>query len=306
MGKFVDITGMKIGNLEVLGMAPDRDKKGKILWTCKCNLCGSVRNYYKENLLRKGRSDCGCVKKAAREKVKPGMRFGRWTVVEKSEERVGKKQCIGWLCRCDCGNQKVVSSQVLLSGESNSCGCLNDEIRKKTLQERWGTVWSNKRPKNTYTHKDGYVEVSDKNGKTFIIDGVDVELIKDKYWHVMSTNYVCTYSGILLHRFLLNAKDGYVVDHINHNTLDNRRENLRLCTYSQNFQNRRPDDVGIGCKGVHKNKERWAATIGVNYESIYLGSYEHIEDAIKARKEAEEKYFGEFNYNPQQDYKNQL
>ena len=303
MGKFIDMTGTKIGNLEVLGMAPGRDKNGNILWTCKCNICGSVRNYYRENLLRKGRADCGCVKKAAKEKVKPGMRFGRWTVIEKSKDRVGKKQCIGWLCRCDCGNQKIVSSPVLLSGESNSCGCLNDEVRKKMLQERWDTVWANKKSKNTYVYKGEYVEVSDKNGKTFIIDCADLELIKDKYWYVMNTNYVCTYSGILLHRYLLSAKDGYVVDHINHNTLDNRRKNLRLCTYSQNLQNKRPFDIELGCKGIYKNKEKWAAAIGINNKHIYLGSYDHIEDAIKARRAAEEKYFGEFNYDKQQDYK---
>ena len=60
-------------------------------------------------------------------------RFGRWTVVSKSEPRIDKNGCAinRWLCKCDCGNEKIVLQQSLISGRSKSCGCLNKDIVSK-------------------------------------------------------------------------------------------------------------------------------------------------------------------------------
>lgn len=82
------------------------------------------------------------------------------------------------------------------------------------------------------------------------------------------------------------------VDHINHHKYDNRKFNLRNTTRSQNARNRTA--LGI-CR--HKKTGRYEAYITVDYKRIYLGIYDNLEDAIAARKEAEEKYFGEYSYN---------
>ena len=87
------------------------------------------------------------------------------------------------------------------------------------------------------------------------------------------------------------------VDHINHNGLDNRKENLRIVTHKQNkFNNPILSTNTSGVTGVSwsKQKNKWRAYITIDNKQKSLGYYFNKEDAIKARKEAEEKYFGEF------------
>lgn len=59
-----------------------------------------------------------------------GRRFGRWTVVSESAER-GKGGSVRYLCKCDCGNEKVVSGDALRKGDSQSCGCYNLDVVRK-------------------------------------------------------------------------------------------------------------------------------------------------------------------------------
>lgn len=88
------------------------------------------------------------------------------------------------------------------------------------------------------------------------------------------------------------------VDHINHNTLDNRKCNLRIVTKQQNNQNITPHTAS-GVAGVYQNKKsgKWYAKITVNYKPIHLGTFDKLTDAIQVRKDAEVKYFGEYRYN---------
>ena len=77
------------------------------------------------------------------------------------------------------------------------------------------------------------------------------------------------------------------------------KENLRKCSTTQNRMNSNTRSNNTsGCTGVYwnKRKNRWASNIGVHNKDIFLGYYKNFEDAVKARKEAEEKYFGEFSY----------
>lgn len=104
-----------------------------------------------------------------------------------------------------------------------------------------------------------------------------------------------TKQGLIeMHRFIMNFPKGKYVDHINHNTLDNRKCNLRICNNADNIRNgkiRTNNKSGHTGVSLNKTKTKWEANIKVNYKSIYLGVYSNIEDAIKARKEAEKKYF---------------
>jgi len=87
------------------------------------------------------------------------------------------------------------------------------------------------------------------------------------------------------------------VDHINRNRLDNRIENLRLVTPSQNLMNSGSyKNNTSGFKGVYwdKSKKEWRALIIVNGKRKHLGNFINKEDAIQAREEAEIKYFGDF------------
>lgn len=97
-----------------------------------------------------------------------------------------------------------------------------------------------------------------------------------------------------MHRFIVNCPKDKYVDHINHNTLDNRKENLRICSNADNIRNGRIRvNNTSGVNGVYfdKSRKKWIASIKVNYKKINLGRFNNIEEAKKARKKAEEKYF---------------
>lgn len=101
----------------------------------------------------------------------------------------------------------------------------------------------------------------------------------------------------LLHRVLLSAKEGELVDHINGNPMDNRRENLRICTALESARNVRKHHDGRhpykGVKRARTKSERWEANIYAG-RPIYVGSFATIEDAARAYDAAARQHHGEF------------
>lgn len=162
--------------------------------------------------------------------------------------------------------------------------------------------------KNDYIVKGEVTEVFLQSrtypGLSTLIDTDDLQLIKDidRYWHprfdkTTKSFYVFANKGsgegrtsVHLHRLIMNVNERYLyVDHIFHNTLDNRKKHLRIVTNSENQQNaRNKDDVGVF---FHKRDKLWGARIKVNRKEISLGYFKRKEDAIKARRRGEEKYF---------------
>jgi HNH endonuclease/AP2 domain len=90
--------------------------------------------------------------------------------------------------------------------------------------------------------------------------------------------------------------DGMVVDHINNNRSDNRIENLRLATRTQNSQNtlKTSSKTSSKYKGVYKKGDRWVAQITHEGKSFVIGTYRSEENAAEAYKEMAEALFGEF------------
>lgn len=101
------------------------------------------------------------------------------------------------------------------------------------------------------------------------------------------------YFKVLLHRMLCDAPKGMVVDHINRNSMDNRRSNnLRVITDAQNKQNtQRRRNSCSQYRGVTKQSGKWIARIKVNGKRMYLGSFHCELQAAKAAKDARLKYF---------------
>lgn len=126
------------------------------------------------------------------------------------------------------------------------------------------------------------------------IDLDDIDRCSKLKWGINGNNYVMNHKHrIFLHTFIvtnqLNAnklKNNYVIDHINHDILDNRKSNLRIVTKSENNFNKSKI-----AKGYYKINNKYVATIKVNNKAINLGRFDNEEDAIKARKDAELKYY---------------
>ena len=145
-----------------------------------------------------------------------------------------------------------------------------------------------------------------KNGRLieFTYSECDRELVESYTWGYRRKDYLGTSITIdkkeykkFLHRLIMGEPEGMMVDHIDGNPKNNTRENLRICTRSQNGMNcNKRSHNKSGTKGVnwHKASNKWVAQIRINKKVTYLGTFGNIEDAIKVRQDAEEKYYGEF------------
>lgn len=103
---------------------------------------------------------------------------------------------------------------------------------------------------------------------------------------------------ILMHRVLAGTPADKVTDHINGDSLDNRRANLRSVTHTQNMQNRaKRKDAASKYKGISwdKRRQKWAAVLQADKKTYFLGRFEREEDAARAYASAAAHHFGEFN-----------
>ena len=142
-------------------------------------------------------------------------------------------------------------------------------------------------------------------GQVAIVDAGDYpSLIRYKWYATKSdpTFYAATNMNkrsTPMHRAIMEPPMGMVVDHINHNGLDNRRSNLRICTSSQNSRNRRPDrEKQVKYKGVsfHKRDKTFRATIQYQNKALTIGCYQDEIAAAKAYDRKAKELFGEYAY----------
>lgn len=159
------------------------------------------------------------------------------------------------------------------------------------------------------------IEVPLSQGLVALIDDVDRD-IKDGVWHAVASNK--TFYAIQniqingewvttarMHRLILQRVldrpliDDELVDHVDHNGLNNRRENLRLATRAQNSANQgiRSNNTS-GMKGVSKDKRsgKWYAYITANRKLMHLGTFHSKTEAAIAYNTAALQHFGEYAY----------
>lgn len=199
-----DLTGVKTGSLTVIKYLGVTKNTKHTVWECKCD-CGNIKNYTTAELNRN--KSCGCKRYSNGEDL-IGRKFGLLTV----EKKIGSKHRISiYKCKCECGNYIEVYRTLLMSGDTKSCGCLQQNYYKNELANQM-----------------------DK----YRIEGTNVAYIKSDKLSKANTS---------------------------------------------------------GVKGVSKKKNgKWLAQITFKRKAYNLGTYEKKEDAIKARKEAEEKLHKNF------------
>jgi hypothetical protein len=142
--------------------------------------------------------------------------------------------------------------------------------------------------------------------KIVIIDTEDYDRVSQYNWCAIEDDR-CWYANtfkrdgtpMAMHRLILGAPRGLLVDHIDHNGLNNRKSNLRLCTNAQNQQNRRPTRNGSSIyKGVDwcNFHNKFRARITHNGKRIHLGYFEDEIAAARAYDKAAKQLFGKFAF----------
>jgi hypothetical protein len=151
-------------------------------------------------------------------------------------------------------------------------------------------------------------EIQLTQGKVAIVDDADFEFLNQFKWHALKlagkfyvgrklTVSKCKQNQILMHRFIMKPDKGMVIDHLDGNPLNNQKNNLRICTHSENMRNCKISiNNTSGFKGVSfvKKNNTYKSAIKLNKKTIYLGYYIDPIDAARAYNDAALKYHGEF------------
>lgn len=281
---------------------------------CKC---GKLISHRLSDVKNGHCKSCGCTKFNNPNRVEDltGKKFGRLTVIERDvkrdfEQYKNGKNGVHWLCKCDCGNQKILSitGHQLKSGHTQSCGCYaSEQIIKRNK------MYSTKQ--NLFIELDDCkIAIKDENDNQCIIDKEDYDIIKNWYWRKIekrgdiSKGYWVTNvkeddkynkSVLMIHQVIAEIKYGEydskskVPDHLSRDTDDNRKCNIYLKSNQNNSHNRGLSKANTSGKtGVSYNKQKglWTAYITVNYKTIHLGDFSNLNDAIRERINAEKKY----------------
>lgn len=228
-----------------------------------------------------------------------GQKFGYLTVIQRVEDKIypSGRKAVQWLCKCDCknSNEVVVTGDNLRGKNVQSCGCFLSNKNSK-LHKKY----------NTYDLSGEFGIGYTTKGEEFYFDLEDYDKIKDYCWHIGSDGYIIShehkvknYQLVRMHRLIMGCAEDYEIDHINHIVQDNRKLNLRIVNNQQNAMNssiRKDNKSGVTGVIWDKNACMWRAYINYNNKRVDLGSYAIFENAVKVRKEAEDKYFGEYSY----------
>lgn len=151
-------------------------------------------------------------------------------------------------------------------------------------------------------------EIELTQGWTTFVSDEDYDGLSKFKWYALrngSNIYAARNEGrppfrrtIQMHTVIMKTPRGMKTDHINGNGLDNRRENLRICTHAENMRNSRPHSNNTsGFKGVawNKRESKWVAHIRLNRKRIHLGYFDTAEAAATAYEKAARELHGEFS-----------
>jgi len=223
-----------------------------------------------------------------------GRKFNMLTVLKQVEDKVGSdgRHRDRYLCVCDCGNSCFAIGQLLKSGNTKSCGCLRKEIGNK-----------NKKFNKYDLTGDFGIGFTSNTNEPFYFDKEDYNKIKDFCWN-KNFNKKCGYAKLCARDF--NTKRtitfssvvfGKNVDHVNRNTLDNRKSNLRFANSTEQNYNkvlRKHNTSGFTGVYLDKRSNKYRARIKNNGKIYYSKLCETKQTAILERLKLEKIFCGEF------------
>ena len=202
-----------------------------------------------------------------------GMRSGRLTAIERtSEKRHGSYL---WRCKCDCGGEILVETYRIKKQLTKSCGCGRKQKHMAEIEgKKFSSLTAVKR-----TEK--------KRGSSYLWEcrcdcGNTVYVTANSLLSGNTKSCGCIRKNNIRQ---MHEKKGIITDHV---TLVEG-----TCIEKLESQGLRSDNSS-GYRGVHPRGSRWIASIGFKKKNYYLGIYSRLEDAVRARKEAEDRLYGEF------------
>ena len=145
-------------------------------------------------------------------------------------------------------------------------------------------------------------------GHYALVDDEDYERLISVSWRLSESGYaICTRPGTtpksritpLMHRVIMNPPSHLEVDHINHNTLDNRKENLRVCTNAQNQANKKHTKTNpLGLRGIYSygKNGKYRVVIRNHGKREHLGCFSDLDAAIRAYRSRSVELWGDFVY----------
>jgi hypothetical protein len=208
-----------------------------------------------------------------------GQKFGRLLVVSRADNKGTRAM---WNCICDCGNHKIIAGRELRNGKTISCGCFRDEKLSKV-----STIHGNCTKE---TRREYYIWIKmiqrcyDSNNKSYKHYGARGITVCDEWIESFQTFY---------HDMGKRPSPDHSIDRINVNG-NYEPSNCRWTTNEVQARNTRTYKSNkTGIKGVSFNKQagKYRANISIDSKMKHLGYFETLEEAIKVRKEAEQKYW---------------
>ena len=204
-----------------------------------------------------------------------------------------------------------LASMLLCTNHPDSPGKMRDVLPTETCRNFKAKLYLPPRAKRARPVADMATCESDRrvrriplgHGRFAMVDAADYKKLSKYRWCVSNkhgTVYAMrrTKEGrtVYMHREIMRAPKGSVVDHIDHNTLNNRRCNLRVVTPEQNYANAGPRGGVAGYVGVYPCGKRWMARIMWQCKRFYLGRFDDPVEAAKARDRKAYELHGELAY----------
>ena len=265
-GDRFDLTGRVFGKLTAMDCVEGSRSRG--IWECRCE-CGRIRRVSYHNLVHGCTKSCGCSRGRANAKDLTGQKFGRLTAIERTGEKKGTN--FVWRCRCECGKEIAVAGNSLLSGNTRSCGCLRDETKRGAYRDIAG---------QRFGRLTAIQPVEKRSGGSVAWRcrcdcGQEREYPAKTLLEGKAQSCGCLkHENDALQR-TLHYIDGTCVE------------------FLENMGKLRSNNTS-GYPGLKYVRGKWEARISFKKRTYYLGAFADKAEAIRVRKEAEQRVFGEF------------